>query len=456
MGEVAGVLGSHPAVKQAAACLKAGRLVGYWVGDREISTSELRLHLQARLPEHMIPDALVRLDQLPLTRSGKINLRALPEPEEITQSTLFMPPRDEVEFTVARLWQEELGLTELGVKDNFFERGGHSLKAVSLLSRLHAEFRIKLPLRTLFDYQTVEGLSQIVRKQRIQQTPELEARVEHVVHFQEGNKANLPLFLIHPHGGTVFCYQALVAALGRDLPIFGIQCRGLEEGERPLSSFEEMAADYIGEIRRWQPEGPYQVAGWSMGGLVAYETARQLEAMGQEVALLGIFDSMTPDRSNYQALLPEGARWEDFDPNMSVAEFARWFFNADARQFEGLTEEQSLDALNEILQQAKYSPPGVTRAMLRRVIAMTISHSTAMFQYSPPSRVKTDVVLFRPTESAVKNPENWALWTEGSVKTVPVPGTHHEMVFPPAVQELAAAVKQRLVGAARKMGHTPG
>jgi amino acid adenylation domain-containing protein len=150
MGEVAGALSSFPGVKQAAASIKADRLVGYWVGDREISPSKLRRHLEARLPEHMLPDALVRLDELPLTRTGKINLRALPEPDWNIEDADLAPPRTELEQQIAAIWQEVLGVERVGLHHNFFDLGGHSLNGTKIVMHLRQRLGCPLSLRELF------------------------------------------------------------------------------------------------------------------------------------------------------------------------------------------------------------------------------------------------------------------------------------------------------------------
>jgi len=263
-----------------------------------------------------------------------------------------------------------------------------------------------------------------------------------------------PLFLVHPHGGTVFCYQALASAMGDQVPVFGIQCYGLEEGEQPLSSIGEMAAAYIKDIRRVQPNGPYQIAGWSLGGPIAFEAARQLEAAGLKVSFLGIFDSAIPASSgkNLEQMLPESMSASDFGSEMSMASFARWFFRADERQFEGLSDAQIVDALKEMAQRAGMLPPDVSPAMLKRFVAVAISSGIALYRYQPEGPVQTDVVLFRAEQSLVDDPQWWAPWTRGSVETVAVAGTHYDMVFPPAVQTLATALREKLGNVSDKRG----
>ncbi|HLJ27398.1 MAG TPA: amino acid adenylation domain-containing protein [Candidatus Angelobacter sp.] len=446
--EIEAALARYPGLRQVAVMLlgegRSQKVAAYWVGETGVNSSDLRAFSQKELPSHMVPNAFVELTVMPLTANGKIDRRMLPQPNN-SEFAEFIPPRDEVEFTVARLWQEELGITDVGVFDNFFERGGHSLKAVKLINQLQIEFAINLPLRTMFDHQTIDSLSRAIRNLRANVTP-TEAHTGCLVQLQPGDPSCLPLFLVHPHGGTVFCFQALATALGSEVPVFGIQCRGLEEGELPFTSIEEMACQYIKDIRRAQPQGPYRIAGWSLGGPVAFEVTRQMEASGLEVSFLGIFDSAIPSTTgvNLERFLPESAELEDFNPDMSVAAFARWFFRVEEHAFAGLSDEQSVNALRGMAERAGMLPPDVSPAMLKRFIAVAIRNGMALFQYRPAGPVRTDVVLFRAAQSLVENPEWWAPWTRGEVHTVPVAGSHYDMVFPPAVHVLAGALKERI------------
>jgi amino acid adenylation domain-containing protein len=448
LGEIEAALARHPGIRQVAVVVQvesqSQRVIAYWVGEVGVDTSKLRAYSQRELPSYMVPNAFVRLTAMPLTANGKINRQALPLPG-ISEFVEFVPPRDEVEFAVAKLWQEELGITDVGVFDNFFERGGHSLMAVRLISRLQVQFAVKLPLRTVFDHQTIDSLSRAIRDCTRNGTPSI-SHAGRLVQLQRGDSSCRPLFLVHPHGGTVFCYQALAAALGSELPVFGIQCRGLEEGEQPFTSIEEMASDYVKGMRVVQPEGPYRVAGWSLGGTVAFEMARQLEGDGLKVDFLGIFDSAIPSTTgtNLEFLVPVSADLKDFNSDMSVATFARWFFRADEQQFAGLSDQQSVDALREMAGHAGMLPPDVSPIMLKRFIAVAIHSGIALFQYRPAGPVQTDVVLFRAEQSMVGDPRWWSPWTTGALRTIPVAGSHYNMVFPPAVHVLATALKEQI------------
>jgi amino acid adenylation domain-containing protein len=450
LGEIESALGSLAGVRQAAVVFleenQSPRLLAYWVGEPGLDAGKLRDHARRELPPYMVPNAFIQVRALPLTPNGKVDRSALPKPPD-SQGDSFVPPRDEIEFKLAKLWRAELGVSAVGVFDNFFERGGHSLKAVSLVNRMQTEFKISLPLRTLFDHQTIDSLSRVIRDR--QDSSQFGQAAGALVCLQPArpDSAVPPLFLVHPHGGTVFCYQALAAALGERIPVFGIQCRGLDEDEKPVTSIPEMAAAYIKDILEAQPQGPYHVAGWSLGGPIAFEIARQLEAAGLQVAFLGVFDSAIPSSTgkNLAHLLPGFPDTDDLGSETSMARFARWFFRADERQFENLSDSQIVDALREMAQRAGMLPPDVSPAMLKRFVAVAITSAMALLNYQPAGPVQTDVVLFRAAQSLVDDPQWWAPWTRGDVQTVTVEGSHYDMVFPPAVQALAVALRKHLL-----------
>jgi len=193
-------------------------------------------------------------------------------------------PRHDVEQSVADIWQEVLGVEQVRIHDNFFDLGGNSLIAVHLFAQIEKIFGKSLPLATLFEAPTVEQLASILRKE------EWTAPWSSLVEIQsDGSKP--PFFCVHGAGGNVLIYRDLARHLGPDQPFYGLQSQGLD-GEQPfLTRIEDMAALYIQELQTVQPEGPYLLGGYCMGGTVALEMAQQLRAQGQEVALLAFFET---------------------------------------------------------------------------------------------------------------------------------------------------------------------
>jgi thioesterase domain-containing protein/acyl carrier protein len=186
---------------------------------------------------------------------------------------------------LARIWQELLGVDSIAPDQNYFDLGGDSSVAVHLFAQIEREFKVKLPLATLFEAPTIEELSRVLRRQ----APS--SGWSPLVAIQpEGSRP--PLFCMHGAGGNILVYRDLARRLGSNQPFYGLQAPGLDGSRPPLTSIEDMAALYVKEIRNLQPHGPYFLGGYCMGGTVALEVAQQIRAQGERVALLALFDTM--------------------------------------------------------------------------------------------------------------------------------------------------------------------
>jgi aspartate racemase len=291
--EIEAVLGSHAGVREVVVAARenaAGEktLAAYVVPAREQvpTTSELRLYLKQKLPHYMVPSAFVLLEAMPKTPNGKVDKRGLPAPKasDFAEPQEFVAPTDELETQLARIWETVLDKKPVGIRDNFFELGGHSLLAARLMHRIEQSLGQRLPLAALLQAPTVEQLAGLLRQEK------WSSSWSSLVEIQpEGSRP--PFFVVHGVGGNVVGFRDLALHLGADQPFYALQPQGLD-GKRPcLTSIPQMAERYIQEIRRVQPEGPYRIGGYSFGGLVAYEMAQQLEAQGEDTALLALFDT---------------------------------------------------------------------------------------------------------------------------------------------------------------------
>ncbi|MEN6317166.1 MAG: amino acid adenylation domain-containing protein [Syntrophaceae bacterium] len=316
LGEIESVLGQHEAVSEVVVVARedaAGekRLVAYIVpeGASIPSVSELRAHLKKKLPDYMMPNAFMILEKFPITPNGKVDRRALPEPEDIRPELdeTYEPPRTPVEKALAEIWAEVLGVKRVGVNDNFFELGGHSLLAVRLFVRIRKWAKIDLPLAILFKSPTIRALAEVIDSNcaTASNSGEAESRISSQVRpwhslvpiHPEGSRP--PLFLVHAVGGNLLYYHSLLPHLGQDQPVYGLQARGVDGLLTPHSSIVEMAKHYIAEIRSVQSSGPYFLGGASFGGTVIFEIAQQLSQQGEEIAFLALLDSIGPGSRGY-------------------------------------------------------------------------------------------------------------------------------------------------------------
>ncbi|MCE9606886.1 MAG: SDR family NAD(P)-dependent oxidoreductase [Planctomycetia bacterium] len=217
----------------------------------------------------------------------------------------LIEPRDDLERTLVGIWSELLGVESIGVRDSFFDLGGHSLIAVRLFAQIKKSFHVEFPISVLFGAPTIEACANLIRAEigdaagtnsPAQAKPERQTtRYTHLVAMHEGaGNSKRPLFIVAGMFGNILNLRHLAHLVGNDRPCYGLQARGLYGEHEPHETFEEMAVDYLRELRTVQPQGPYLLAGFSGGGITAYEMARQLKAAGEEVALLCMLDTPLP------------------------------------------------------------------------------------------------------------------------------------------------------------------
>lgn len=263
------------------------RLVGYVVPTGKHDKGILQDYLKSRLPAYMVPGIWVELDAMPLTTNGKVDKKALPEPVQNETTSGYAGPGNEAEAAMGEIWQELLGIEQIGIHDNFFELGGHSLLAIRIVSAIRKKMGAELSIMDLFAHPEIAGLvSQIQSRER---------PAEMLIPIRStGDK--IPLYIICGVGGTAFKFIEFVKLLNQGHPVYGLQ-QPIERnftGEFP-DTVEGIAGMFIKEIVKQNPEGPYALSGHCFGGSVAFEMAIQLKQLGKKVALLSLFDSYTPD-----------------------------------------------------------------------------------------------------------------------------------------------------------------
>jgi len=269
------------------------KLVAFIVADQDAGAlnnpsaqiSSWKDSLKKSLPDYMVPDNFILVPEMPLTPNGKVDRKALAKNGAIVtdEPHIYVTPRTDMEKLLASIWAEYLGVKKIGVHDNFFELGGHSLIAVKVMGRIERETGTRLPLATLFEAPTVEKLAQCF-------APGKSITWDSLVPIKpKGNK--MPLYMVHGAGLNVLLFNTLAANMSPDQPVYGLQAKGLDGIDEPLDKIEDIAAHYIAAIMEQNPNGPYALAGYSFGGIIAFEMARQLEALGKDVKMLAMFDT---------------------------------------------------------------------------------------------------------------------------------------------------------------------
>ncbi|MFF5970812.1 amino acid adenylation domain-containing protein [Streptomyces sp. NPDC012769] len=439
-GEIEHVLTRHPRVLAATVTVHddpdgtAGpRLVAHVVADGPLDPAELRSFAAESLPGHMLPAAVVPLDALPLTASGKVDRRALPAPD-FSSSPTGRAPRTPHEELLCGLFAEVLGLpAPVSIDDGFFDLGGHSLLAMKLLGRIRTALGADLGIRVLFEAPTVAALARRLDPSTTtagdtRDAPSAPSALDVLLPLRaRGTKP--PLFCVHPAAGISWVYSGLLRHLDPDRPVHGLQARGLRGGSP--SSVTEIAEDYVREIRAVQPEGPYHLLGWSFGAVVAQAMAVALQSAGQEVALLALLDGLPADPARYTAAgtpsspsLPSVAD----DPVDTLAELLVSLGHDPA-------DRRGQDELTALLGDAADVLPDVFE-----------QHRKLMAEHMP-DRYRGDAVFFGAT---LDKPADWpyaAAWhpyVDGRVEDHRVPCTHGAMTRPEPVARIAAVLAEKL------------
>jgi len=456
--EIEAMLSTHPGLRAAVVVAKEESqgqkfLVAYFVPNSENGpgSDDLRAYLKERLPEYMVPSVYVPLDALPLTAHGKVDRAALPAPQ-VSLSRAgreYLAPQNDLQQQLVDIWEELFKIHPIGIADNFFELGGHSLQMIMLVARVEERLGKRVAMAELFDDPTIEHLAGLIGhgKDNLFQSLIVPLRAE----------GTQPAFFgPHASGGNVWCYKALVQNLSDDQPFFGVQPREPENGAVVYhTEVEAMATDYVQAIRGFQPVGPYWLAGWSMGGVIAFEMARQLQQLGEEVGMLAIMDAGVPEAKeseyNWAILLSIFA----FDLGLTQEHLKR------APNWTPLPQMAELRQLWVVARRAGVVPSEMTLIEFRKVFDIFKIHANTTRRYRP-GQFQGRITLFCPADDfeqavfskdpgeATEQPEHikldpskgWgSLATEG-VDVHHVPGNHFSMLQEPNVQILGAQLRQ--------------
>ncbi len=423
------------------------RLVAYLVpAEGSEPTSEtLGAALRVELPEYMIPSAFFALEKPPLTPSGKVARAALskcPGVRPLGGSQEVVEARTDTERTLSAIWKGVLGNDSIGIRDNFFDLGGHSILAVRLMTRVQKELHVELPLATLFRAPTIEEMARFVESERAEEEETTEpglrasdrvrAETSSLVLMHEGD-GELPLFCVHGVGGNVLRFSDLVRGLGADQTCYGLQARGADGRSKPHECLREMAAAYVKEVEETFPSGPYLICGYSSGGVIAYEMAKQLRQAGRPVGLLTLFDTYHPEfyaDDSDAILLRKRFREEGLWP--SVKEFFRIFWR-----------HQQQRVNNQKLR--------VYRKLGKRLPQSLIPHSLALAFYDAAKKYEAgdfsgEILLFRTTTNVGESGEDlgWGANAEGGARVVSIPGNHDNFLLAPHVGKICEALRPEI------------
>ncbi|BAY66482.1 amino acid adenylation domain-containing protein [Calothrix brevissima NIES-22] len=455
LGEIEAILSQHPQVQTSVVIVREDtpgdkRLVAYLVPypEQKPTITQMRNFLKESLPEYMIPSAFVFLDILPLTPNGKVDRRVLPAPDinSLVVNSNFVPPLDLVEQQLAEIWSEILNIYPLGIRDDFFDLGGHSLLAVQLMAKIEQQFGKVLPLATLFQNSTIEHLASLLRQ------PIDVFSWSSLVPIQPKGSQQ-PFFCIPGAGGNPLYLYNLAHHLGREQPFYALQALGLDGESTPHTSIEEMAAYYIQAIQSVQSEGPYFLGGHSLGGMVAFEMACQLQKLGHQVALLALIDCGAPEDTDNLKIAQQNKEIDDADWLYEIGFLFEQFYGSSLdisyEVLQSLTKNAQLQYFQERLQIANLLPADIGLKQLRGL--MQVYKTNMQIVYATSEIYTNKITCFLSSElediSADNSEEladtrlDWSKFSAQPLDIYFVPGNHATMLNEPNVQVLAEHLK---------------
>lgn len=444
LGEIEATLRQAPGVREGIvmACqLGHGEksLVAYVVLDpaQTPPIANIRSLLQEKLPDYMIPAAFVVLDAMPVNLNQKVDRRALPLPTPANMAGFkaFVAPRDAWEQQLTAIWETVLGVQPIGIQTNFFELGGDSLKAVQILTQIEQQFGKSLPITAPFQAPTIEALANLLR------SDEAEAGGSDLVPLRRsGTKP--PLFCLY----GVLLYRELVDQLDDDQPVYGVYLQEevelLKTGKLAAQNAHfftvpGIAARYLKAIRTLQPHGPYYLAGESFGGVIAFEMAKQLQAAGETIALVALFDSLAPHTRTQKPLAQKlKLHWQ-----LLAKQGLSYALELVQPQIQTLTTQ--LHALYQRLAPGSTMPErDNTAGDIRREARQQASDSYFPCPYTG------ELLLFRAMErdafEACDRDMGWTSLAAGGLQIFDVPGDHLSILKAPNVQVMATQLQSRL------------
>ncbi|SMO88179.1 amino acid adenylation domain-containing protein [Melghirimyces algeriensis] len=434
LGEIEAVMAKHPSIEQIAVVDREDqpgdkRLVAYVVSANGISLEavELRKYAAAFLPNYMVPSAIMLVDEIPLTANGKLDRKALPTPE-LPITVTDQGPRTPQEEILCDLFSDILKVSQVGVYDSFFELGGHSLLAVRLMSRIREALGVELSIGDLFESPTVSGLAERLEMGGSQSALDVLLPLR-----ASGDKS--PVFCVHPAGGLSWCYAGLMTSIGTDYPIYGLQARGIAQKEDLPKTLDEMAADYIQQMKTIQPNGPYNLLGWSLGGNVVHAMASQLQSQGEEIALVVMLDAYPnhflpiKDVPNEQEALIALLALGGYDPE-----------NMDGRPL-------NMDNTMDILRRDGSALASLDESTILNLKETYLNSVRILGEYKPKC-FDGDLLFFRstiiPDWFDPIEPEAWLPYVRGNIVQYDIECRHKDMCQPGPLAEIGKILGDQL------------
>ncbi|WP_368680883.1 amino acid adenylation domain-containing protein [Rhodococcus opacus] len=447
LGEIEATLTTHPDITHAAVTVHhdphtGDRLVGYVVPRNHTPLDPTTIHTFAadHLPDYMVPTPITILDALPLTTNGKIDRRALPAPAPLKRQ--FRPPVTPTEQTIADVFTDVLGHDRVGLDDDFFTLGGNSLLATKVSARLREALDVEMQVTWLFTGATVEAIASRVEAVSDGSTPIVPtgpSAFDVLFPITSAGDSD-PIFCIHPASGLAWCYAGLARYTEPRRRIYGLQSPELVEDDPHPRSIEQLAEHYVREIQAVQPDGPYHLLGWSLGGVIAHAVATRLRLLGKQVSMLAILDSRFREA--------ESTANQEFTVEDILVELAD-LFGFGAEDFDAAGETMSAEQATELIHLRTGAFEFLQPSHVKRIVESFNDAPRLVADYHP-AVFDGDMLFFAAAagEMTQEVAEScWQPYITGSIDYYPIDATHIRMTTPRALADIARVLNTYLVDA---------
>ncbi|MGB7605871.1 MAG: amino acid adenylation domain-containing protein [Lutisporaceae bacterium] len=462
LGEIESHLTRHEAIKDAVV-VPWGEgsdkyLCAYIVAEAAEVQNTIRSYLAELMPDYMIPTYYMQIDSIPLTPNGKVDRKALPKPSGYARlGHAYEAPLTQTEKELVRIWEVLLHTEGIGVLDNFFELGGHSLKATMLVGRLYKELGFELPLKEVFKAPTIRAMGDYIDKHK---DKEKIYGDESLILLRKAGNQKKTLFLIHDISCDVNGYKNFCSNMKADINCWGIKA-DMGKGYVPVwTEVKEIAASYVEKIKTLQSEGPYYLGGWSVGGIIAFEMASQLEQQGYQIDGIWLFDTDSPsdegkEKSTF-SLADETKFISSILPDNWLSEKAKtinttdelWLEAIDYMERHGVSVESIIKLTPKYAKQIQAIVENLEINEIVRYVNMIRTINRAIYDYLPSTKIKATVHLIKAKDSSWLKPMNWEVYIENHYEVTEIEGDHFTIFSEPNVHELTEAFDKSMEGKA--------
>lgn len=401
-------------------------ICAYFKCDSEYNFNDMKEYLKNKLPEYMIPSYYIKVKEIPLTINGKVDVRKLPNPHDNTDNIeLNAKDMDDITQSVFKIWSKLLGTTDIELDDNFFDIGGDSFKANILISELYKNFNVEIPLLEIYQAPTIEEIKEVIENKKKETSSNIALDNKNLIIIRKAEcstEEQRNIFLVHDAIGQIDSFKKVAANVNNNINVVGINVIDFYDYDINSVSIENIAKNYIEQIKQVQAVGPYYLVGWSFGGTLVYEMAKQLELSNDKVGLVGIIDNEVPDcelwdkeydqlRETYKYLNKYYADEEVATDSEQVVSVCN-NINDDTSKIEGSDYKKYIP---QFVKDIIVNFEQCSAKEINGYLYLITSVVKALKEYST-EKINSDITLFNAVkENHPRDYMDWGLWTNGEI-----------------------------------------